>query len=68
MGKSTTEAAHPLDPLTAAETSVAADAVRAHVAGGGRWRFASIELKEPGKETVAAFTPGDPIERVAHVI
>jgi primary-amine oxidase len=47
-------AAHPLDPLTAAEIAMAAAIVRrAHAAGPG-WRFASIELVEPGKDELAA--------------
>jgi primary-amine oxidase len=47
-------AAHPLDPLTAAEIATAAAIVRrAHAAGPG-WRFASIELAEPGKDELAA--------------
>ena len=68
MGQGTNVTAHPLDPLSVEETSLAARAVRTHVGGGGRWRFASIELQEPGKETVATFGQGDPIERAAHVI
>src|SRR6185437_13132751 len=47
-------ATHPLDPLTAAEIAAAAAIVRrAHAAGPG-WRFASIELAEPGKDELAA--------------
>lgn len=68
MGQGTNATAHPLDPLSVAETGLAAQAVRAHVEGRGRWRFASIELQEPGKAVVAGFRPGDPIDRVAHVI
>ena len=68
MGQETNETAHPLDPLSLEETALAARAVRAYVGEGGRWRFASIELLEPGKEVVAGFTPGDPIDRIAHVI
>ena len=68
MGQGTNATAHPLDPLSLEETGLAARAVRAHVGKGGRWRFASIELQEPGKEVVAGFRQGDPIDRVAHVI
>jgi primary-amine oxidase len=41
---------HPLDPLTADEISRAAAAVREGTDFGAGWRFASIELAEPGKE------------------
>ena len=68
MGQGTNATAHPLDPLSLEETGLAARAVRAHVGKGGRWRFASIELTEPSKAVVASFSPGDPIDRVAHVI
>ena len=33
-----------------------------------RWRFASIELREPSKRTVGEFSAGDPIRREAVVI
>ena len=32
------------------------------------WRFASFELKEPSKEALKAYTPGDPIVREALVV
>ena len=35
---------------------------------GERWRFASIELREPSEATVRDFAAGDPIEREAVVI
>ena len=40
---------HPLDPLTAEEIRKAAAIVRRDRGVGDGWRFASIELKEPGK-------------------
>ncbi len=43
-------AAHPLDPLTAAEISQVAAVLRRDRAVGPRWRFASIELREPAKD------------------
>jgi primary-amine oxidase len=43
---------HPLDPLSASEISQAAAIVRRDRAVGETWRFASIELKEPAKESV----------------
>ncbi len=45
----TVSAAHPLDPLTAAEIRQAAAIVRRDRGVGAGWRFASIELKEPAK-------------------
>jgi primary-amine oxidase len=40
---------HPLDPLTADEVRRAASIVRRDRGVGARWRFASIELREPPK-------------------
>ena len=45
---------HPLDPLTAEEFRQVASVLRRDRAVGPRWRIASIELKEPGKDAVAA--------------
>ena len=59
---------HPLDPLSADEITAAADILRREQQLTDRWRFASIELREPSKATVKAFTPGDPIAREAVVI
>jgi primary-amine oxidase len=44
--------AHPLDPLSAAEFQHVASVLRRDRAVGPRWRFASIELSEPAKETL----------------
>src|SRR5258707_11673548 len=55
-------AAHPLDPLTAEEIRQVATILRRRLGIGAGWRFASIELKEPGKD--ASQTPG-PASRVA---
>jgi primary-amine oxidase len=46
--------AHPLDPLTAGEIRQAAAILRRDRGVGRGWRFASIELKEPGKAVLAA--------------
>jgi primary-amine oxidase len=59
---------HPLDPLTAQETGQVAALVRAGRAGGPGWRFASIELTEPGKDAVAAFAAGTPVPREAAAV
>ena len=60
---------HPLDPLSADEIRTVAAILRRErdVARPG-WRIASIELREPTKELVRAFSPGDPVERQARVI
>ena len=45
---------HPLDPLSADEIREAAAIVRRERGVGERWRFASIELREPSKAAVRA--------------
>ena len=55
---------HPLDPLTAEEFRQVAVVLRGDRAAGPRWRFASIELKEPGKDAVAAAQAGHPAKPV----
>jgi primary-amine oxidase len=53
-------AQHPLDPLTAEEIRAAVAAVRRERGVGDRWRFASIELREPPK--------GESIDREAILV
>jgi len=50
---------HPLDPLSADEIRKAAAILRRDRKIGDTWRFASIELKEPAKDVLAAGQPGD---------
>jgi primary-amine oxidase len=59
---------HPLDPLTVEEIRKTTAILRRDREMGTRWRFASIELKEPSKDTVAGYSPGDPISREARVV
>jgi Cu2+-containing amine oxidase len=59
---------HPLDPLAAEEIGLAAAILRREQGVSERWRFASIELREPSKQTVRDFAAGDPIDRAAVVI
>jgi primary-amine oxidase len=59
---------HPLDPLSADEIRRAAAVLRREKDVGERWRFASIELREPSKAAVRDFAPGDAIVREAEVI
>ncbi len=63
-----TTTAHPLDPLSADEfTQARAILAREHGFGPG-WRIASIELREPAKDVVREFSPGDDIVREARVV
>jgi primary-amine oxidase len=59
---------HPLDPLTADEIRLAAAVLRRERGVGERWRFASIELREPSKQAVRDFADGDALRREAEVI
>jgi primary-amine oxidase len=59
---------HPLDPLTADEIRHAAAIVRRDRDVGERWRFASIELREPSKDVVRTWGAGDDCERAARVV
>ena len=59
---------HPLDPLTAEEFRETTAILRRDREIDARWRFASIELKEPSKEVVGGFSVGDPISREALVV
>jgi primary-amine oxidase len=61
-------ASHPLDPLSAEEIRQAAALLRRDRGVGERWRFASIELREPSKATAREFAKGGPIDREAVVI
>ena len=60
--------AHPLDPLDADEFRRVVEVVSAAQDVGAGWRYASIELLEPAKDEVAAFSPGDPIRRTATAV
>jgi primary-amine oxidase len=65
---SPTAVGHPLDPLSAEEFRQAVAVLRRERGLDERWRFASIELKEPSKGTLRAYKPGDPIVRDAVVV
>ena len=56
---------HPLDPLSADEIRAAAGILRRDRDVGERWRFASIELREPSKAIARGLASGDPIRREA---
>ncbi|MEQ1576283.1 MAG: primary-amine oxidase [Hyphomicrobium sp.] len=56
---------HPLDPLSATEFRAIRDALaKAHGVGPG-WRFASVELKEPPKDIMLRWRPGQTVAREA---
>jgi primary-amine oxidase len=60
---------HPLDPLSADEFRAVAQILRRDKdVARPHWRIASVELREPTKEVVRAFQPGDPIAREARVV
>jgi primary-amine oxidase len=61
-------AAHPLEPLSAAEIVAAIAVLKAEKALGDRVRFISIALHEPPKSIVLSFEPGMPFERAAFII
>jgi primary-amine oxidase len=60
--------AHPLDPLTAGEIEQAVAILRRDREFGPSWRFASIELREPGKDALAAQEAGETAPREAIVV
>ena len=58
---------HPMDPLEDTEILAAANILLAGHAAQPGAIFQSIELREPPKDAVLAFHPGDPIPRAAQV-
>lgn len=63
-----TNVAHPLDPLTAAEITIAVTALKAHPNVPPQALFPVIALNEPPKADVLAHRPGEPIRREAFVV
>jgi primary-amine oxidase len=51
---------HPLEPLSAEEFRRVAAVLRRDRAAGPRWRFASIELREPAKDALQALAADAP--------
>jgi primary-amine oxidase len=66
--ENSTTVRHPLDPLTAEEFRRTTAILRRDRRIDARWRFASIELKEPSKDAVGSFSSGDRISREALVV
>ena len=61
-------AQHPLEPLSADEFRQTATILRREQHMGDSFRFASIELKEPPKEAVKAWRPGDAVPRTSFAV
>src|SRR3954454_21340233 len=59
---------HPLEPLDADEFRQTVAALRREQSLSESWRFASIELREPPKAEVKAWSPGDPVRRTAFAV
>ncbi len=59
---------HPLDPLTADEIAEASAILKTQRDLGQRTRFETVVLREPDKESVLRFQPGDPIRRDAFLV
>lgn len=59
---------HPLEPLSIDEVRTAVALVRSQRGVGDRWRFPSVTLQEPHKDTVLAYQPGDAVDRQAFLV
>jgi primary-amine oxidase len=56
---------HPLDPLSEAEITLACELLRSLKKLSATTRFAFVQLEEPKKSDVLAWTPGKPLLRCA---
>lgn len=59
---------HPLDPISAAEIATLREVLEAAGHGGPAKRYAYVMLREPSRETIAAFRPGGPVPREIGVL
>ena len=59
---------HLLDPLTAEEIEAACRILRQDRGLAASARFVYVTLREPAKETVLGYRPGEPFEREAHIV
>ena len=64
----TASVSHPLEPLTPEEIKAAVSIVKTEKALTDSFRFATVTLKEPEKQTVLSFRLGDPIARAVFMI
>ena len=65
---SSREPGHPLDPLSADEIQRAVAILRKEQGLGDSWRFVTVTLAEPARETVATHVVGEPFERLASAV
>jgi Cu2+-containing amine oxidase len=56
---------HPLDPLTPGELEAVVKRVREARGLDHRHLFVTVQLSEPDKQTVMAWSEGDPLDRAA---
>jgi primary-amine oxidase len=59
---------HPLDPLSAEEIETAVRILKDARGLGDAARFVYVTLREPPKESVLRFRPGEPVDREAHIV
>src|SRR5260370_34515537 len=62
------EVRHPLEPLTAEEIEAAGQILRKDRTLAATARFVYVTLREPAKEAILNYQPGDRIDREAHVV
>ena len=58
---------HPLDPLTAGEIRQAVSVLAGDRRVSSAMRFVSVGLREPAKQEVASFRPGQAADRAAFI-
>ena len=59
---------HPLDPLTAAEIEAATSILKRDRGLADSARFVYVTLREPAKEAVLNYQPGEEFDRQAHIV
>ena len=59
---------HLLDPLTAEEIETATRVLKQERGLGESARFVYVTLREPAKDAVLSYQPGEPIDREADVV
>jgi primary-amine oxidase len=59
---------HPLDPLTAAEIEAASSILKRDRDLAATARFVYVTLKEPPKDAVLTYQPGQAFDREAHIV
>ena len=59
---------HPLDPLTAAEIEAASQILKQDRGLAASARFVYVTLREPAKDAVLNYQPGQEFDREAHIV